>query len=168
VAVRQNYKDVVMRYLITYLPNDSAQMRQLAFNLYERLSMVKSSTSNSNPEPALPTFALRETENMKQLSQSGSRWVLRYALDSHDGISKLSLYDALSPSSLPVSLSFISGNNHEKLMNRSYNKQSTLIRAVTLKGVSNEKVNVFDATGGFGEDSFALASLGFNVTMSER
>ena len=157
-----------MRYLITYLPNDSSHTRQLALNLYERLSMVKSSSSISNPESAFPTFALRETENMKQLSHSGSRWALRYALDSHDGTSKLSLYDALSPSSLPVSLSFISGTNREKLMNRTYNKQSTLIRAVTLKGLSNEKVSVFDATGGVGEDSFALTSLGFNVTMSER
>lgn len=78
---------------------------------------------------------------------------------------RLGLFNVRDPESKPLFVDFLSGPCYYRFVNDRRINQP-LAKAVGIK--AGYRPRVLDATAGFGEDAFVLASLGCSVTMIER
>jgi len=78
---------------------------------------------------------------------------------------RLGLFNIRDPGTKPLFVDFLSGPCYYRFVNDRRINQP-LAKAVGIK--AGHRPRVLDATAGFGEDAFVLASLGCSVTMIER
>lgn len=115
----------------------------------------------SAPETASYLIGLAKRLNLPLTDPSGPKF--SYVLALRD--SRLELRKESDPKTAPLSVDFLSGAVYYRFIHDQRINQP-LAKAAGIK--SGYRPTLLDATAGFGEDAFVLASLGCRVTMLER
>jgi len=118
-------------------------------------------TDPTTPETTTYLHSLAKRLNLPLTDRSGLKF--NYVLALRD--SRLELRKEADPKAAPLFADFLSGPVYYRFIHDRRINQPLAKAAGVKRGY---RPSVLDATAGFGEDSFVLASLGCRVTMIER